>query len=489
MKVKSYESTQHLKNVKVDEWKTELDDDKDLYNLIKNLKTSQRNVFNKTIILNPYIPIIPFYNQVKLLVSAWEHEFALYGGGRGGGKTDAFLMGATQFVQFPQWKAGILRLTYKHLSKLGAVMDRAKKWFTLKHLKNEGLEPKWDRDSTTYNFPSGAGILFGHVQHDADVEAYQGAELHRLEIEEAVQFSVFKITRIKGSVRKVKGDVLPTNVWYNGNPGGLSHDYFDKKFVKGKGLFIPSLYHDNRYLNHKKYEQFLDDIAEENPILGRQWKHGDWDATPEGKMFKRAWFRKTYTQIPEQVIKRVRLWDLASTDPDDPTNTNTDPDYTAGALLLVGKSGRAYLHNMRHYRKNPDESEEEIFQQAEEDSRAVSLRIEFEGGASPGYLINDWSKRLPGYDFSGWTVPRKSKITRAQAMVSFIKNGNLWLYEDPDWNDNFLAEITAFPTKKVHDDQVDALSGAFAVAFGLELKDYNNLEEPDWDELVDFNDY
>lgn len=489
MKAKSYSSSLELKNVKVEEWKSEIDDDPDLYELIKSLPPENLRVFNKTIILNPFIPIIPFYNQVKLLVSAWESEDCLYGGGRGGGKTDAFLMGATQFVQFPEWKAGILRLTYKHLSKLGAVMNRAKKWFTLKHIINEGIAPHWNRDTTTWEFLSGAGILFGHVQHDDDVDAYQGAELHRLLIEEAVQFSTHKITHLKGSVRKAEGDVLPVNIWYNGNPGGLSHDYFNNKFVKGKGLFIPSLFKDNKYLNQIKYKKFLSGIAEENPILGRQWEHGDWDAVPKGKMFKRTWFNKTYTLLPERIIKRVRLWDLAATDPEDPTNKNPDPDYTAGALLLVGESGRAYLQNMRQYQLAPDESEEEIFKQAEEDTRAVKLRIELEGGASPQYLINDWSKRLPGYDFEGWTIPKKSKMIRAQAMVSFIKNGNLWLYEDPEWNDNFLAEITSFPTKKVHDDQVDALSGAFAVAFNLEMKDYNNLEDPDWDEFAELNEY
>lgn len=465
-------------------WEKQYHIDPRVRELFENLSTDEQDVFLDTILYNPYIPHTPYFTQIKLLTSAWEHEFALFGGGRGGGKTDTFLMAGVQFVEdFPEWKAGILRLTSKHLTRLGAVLDRARRWFTAPYLKREGIEPTGPGESSIYKFPSGAGLMFGHVQHDSDVEIYQGAELHRLLIEEAVQFTKFKITGLKGSIRKLEDDPLPINIWYNGNPGGVSHDYFNNGFVKGSGLFIPSLYTDNPYLDHNKYEEFLDSIAEDNPVLGRQWKHGDWEATPEGKMFKRRWFRHTYTHINEQIVKRVRLWDLAATDPEDPSKSN-DPDWTAGCLLLLGESGRAYLDDMRHFQEAPDTAEAEIFKQAEQDTRAVKLRIELEGGASPRYLMNIWSKKLPGYDFEGWNVPRKDKITRAQAMVSFIKNGNLWIREDPEWNDAFLAEISSFPTKNVHDDQVDALSGAYSVLFNLKNSDY---DPPDWEDFEEYN--
>lgn len=462
-----------------------MDSDPDLQRLIQNLPINEQRIFYESIILNPWIPHVPYYTQTQLLTSCWTDEFAFYGGGRGGGKTDVVLMGGVQFAEIPTWKAGILRLTNKHLNRLGAVLDRAKKWFNLPYLKNEGLVPHGPGDALIYTFPSGAGLMFGHVQYDSDVEIYQGAELHRLMLDEAVQFSTYKITGLKGSVRKMEGDPLPTNVWYNGNPGGLSHDYFNNNFVKGNFLFIPSLYTHNPHLDHTQYGSFLDSISDENPILGRQWKHGDWNATPRGKMFKRAWFRNFYSgPPPSRIVKRVRLWDLAATDPEDPLNRNPDPDFTAGALLLLGEDGRVFLDNMRHFQYGPDEAETEIFSQAEEDTRDVKFRFELEGGASPKYLLNTWSKRLPGYDMDGWQVPRRDKITRAQAMVSTIKHGHLWLHEDPEWNDRFLAEITSFPTKKVHDDQVDALSGAYAVLFNLKSKDY---DPPDWEEFEEFN--
>ncbi len=116
-------------------------------------------------------------------------------------------------------------------------------------------------------------------------------------------------------------DPLPINFWFSGNPGGISHDYFNKNYVKGPKLFIPSLYTDNPYLDHIQYGSFLDDIADEDPIKGRQWKDGDWEAVPEGLMFKREWFTKhTYDFLPENIVAACSLWDLAATDPEDPTN-------------------------------------------------------------------------------------------------------------------------------------------------------------------------
>lgn len=440
-------------------------DDPELRNLILNLPQSEADVFYRSIILNPYIPEVPYLTQVELLTSAFRNKFALFGGGRGGGKTSTLLMAVLQFAQTSSWKAGVLRLTYKKLAALGAVMNRCRKWMKYPYIINDNIEPHWDAYNKIFTFPKGAAVQFGHVQYEENIEDYQGAEYHRLVLDEAVQFTTTKITGLKGSVRKSIRDPLPVNVWYTGNPGGISHDYFNTNFVKGEGLFIPSLYLDNPYLDHEEYGEFLDSIAEENPILGRQWKLGDWEAVPEGKIFKRKWFQ-FYDDFDTKIVDAVRLWDLAATEEED-VNKKGGADWTAGCWLLKDSEGGGYLENMRRFRYAPDKAEKEIFDQIYEDATQykTKIRIELEGGASPKYLVNTWSKKLPGYDFDGWKVPRKDKLERARAMVSFIKNGHLKIREDPDWNDAFLAEITSFPTKGVHDDMVDALSGAFNVLF------------------------
>ena len=81
-----------------------------------------------------------------------------------------------------------------------------------------------------------------------DAEKYQGSEFHKLIFDEAVQFTAFKITKIKGRNRKKTNDPLPLRIWYTGNPGGVSHDYFKERFVNGPGYFIDTKYTDNPYL-------------------------------------------------------------------------------------------------------------------------------------------------------------------------------------------------------------------------------------------------
>lgn len=53
------------------------------------------------------------------------------------------------------------------------------------------------------------------------------------------------------------------------------------------------------------------------------------------------------------------------------------------------------------------------------------------------------------------------KVTRARIPSAAAESGNVRLVQGP-WNKPFLDEVEAFPLD-AHDDQVDALSGAFSV--------------------------
>jgi len=65
---------------------------------------------------------------------------------------------------------------------------------------------------------------------------------------------------------------------------------------------------------------------------------------------------------------------------------------------------------------------------------------------------------LQGYPFKG--IPSKgSKPERARAVASAAEVGNVKLVRGA-WNQAFLDEIAEFPNGP-HDDQVDAVSGAF----------------------------
>lgn len=462
-------SIEELIDWKIEVWEAQYEEDYRVQALFHCLSKEEKDNFYDTIILNPYIPVVPFFNQILLIFSRGS---VLYGGARGGGKTEASLIGALQYAEFPKWKVGIFRLTYPELSAPNAVMDRAKDWLHKNPiLEKAGIEPHWDDTNKLFTFPNGAKIKFAHIQHEKDAANYQGAEFHHLIFDEAVHISEKKIITITGSKRKQITDPLPLRTWFTGNPGGISHDYFKTNYVDGPGTFINSKYTDNVYLDDKQYEkESLDIIKDSDPIKYRQWKLGDWEAVPEGKLYKRKWFTdRVYSVITEKIVQWIRFWDLAATAEED-DNKKGGPDWTVGMLLGLGESGKVYLDDIVRFRKDPDKAEELILETAREDADKhgrtnIKVRIEQEGGASAKYLMNTFAKYLPGFDFAGWPVPRKSKIDRARAFVSFVKNGHLKIREGCEWITTFLNEISTFPTKGLHDDQVDAFSGGLNELF------------------------
>ena len=82
--------------------------------------------------------------------------------------SDALLMAALQYVDTPGYAALLLRRTFKALTLPEALLDRARMWFT-------GQGVRWQSESNTFIFPSGAKLVFGYLEADKDVEQYQSA--------------------------------------------------------------------------------------------------------------------------------------------------------------------------------------------------------------------------------------------------------------------------------------------------------------------------
>src|SRR3989337_968646 len=76
--------------------------------------------------LTPYIPHRPTPKQSAFLILP--HREAFYGGAAGGGKSDALLMGALQYVDVPGYAALILRRTFTDLAKAEALIPRSLEW-------------------------------------------------------------------------------------------------------------------------------------------------------------------------------------------------------------------------------------------------------------------------------------------------------------------------------------------------------------------------
>lgn len=478
----SFKNLNEYLDFKIDLWEVQYKVDTRIRELFDGFNTNFIENFYDTIILNPYIKAVPFYKQLLMLLT---DEPVLYGGARGGGKSEAVLMSALQYVDFPEWRAGIFRLTNPDLVQPKGILNRCEMWaYHDPLLKKEGLQPHYSRKYNIFTFPSGAELKFGHMQHEDDVNKYQGAEFHEISLDECTQFSLNKITKIKGSNRKGEHDPLPLRVRYTGNPGGVSHEFFNNEFIRGDGLYIDSFFFENPYLNHIKYQRNLEEIRETNPVLYEQWRNASWSAKPEGRLFKREWFIQSgYDMINESIIRRVRFWDLASTEVSD-TSYSQDPDWTVGVLAWLGKSNTMYIKDVIKFRKDADEVIEKILSTAKQDGYDTAVRIEKEGLSSGNFVAYNFSKLLKAYDFDAIHMGNRGKIARAEAMIHSIKYGTVKVPVAASWLEEYIGELTSFPTKGVHDDQVDATSGAFAEFFEVQESAFDSS---DFDRFMDWN--
>ena len=213
---------------------------------------------------------------------------------------------------------------------------------------------------------------------------------------------------------------------------------------------MPALLEDNPYLNMESYEANLREL---DYVTFEQLRHGNWDIAIAGNMFKREWFEIIDT-VPQD-SKQVRFWDMAATE----QKENKDPDWTVGCLLAE-KNGIFYVGNITRFQKTPADTETIIKQTAQIDGIGTRIYAEQEPGASGKIAIDHYARDiLKGFSFVG--IPSTgSKVTRAQPLSAAAQNGNIKIINAP-WIGDMLSELVLFPTKGVHDDIVDAMSGAF----------------------------
>ncbi len=379
------------------------------------------------------------------------HIEALYGGAAGGGKSNALLMAALQYVDVPGYSAILFRRTYSDLALPGALMDRAHEWL-------DGTAAEWRDKDKTWRFPSGATLSFGYLENENDKFRYQSAEFQFIGFDELTQFAESQYRYLFSRLRRLRGAGVPLRMRAASNPGGVGHEWVRARFLPDEGghperPFIPAFLEDNPYLDREEYELSL---AQLDPVTRAQLRNGDWRARRTGGMFKREWFEGGIIERPPPGIRLVRYWDLASTE----AKPGKDPDWTCGAL--VGEQdGVYYIVDVRRIRAAPGDVETLIRQTAEVDGRDVSVYMEQEPGSSGVNTIHHYSRRvLRGYSFRGIKTTG-SKISRANPVSAAASNGNIKLVRG-SWIPEFLDEFEAFPYS-AHDDQVDAVSGAVEV--------------------------
>jgi predicted phage terminase large subunit-like protein len=408
----------------------------------------------------------------------------MYGGAAGGGKSVALLAAALQFVTVPGYAAILFRRTFADLSLPKALIP-------LSHLILQGTDAKWDGQKYQWSFPNGSTLSFGYLKTEIDKYRYQGAAFQFIGFDELTQFTESQYRYLHSRLRKPDQMPVPLRMRSASNPGGVGHSWVKSRFIDAETredrVFVSAKLEDNPYLDKESYEESLSAL---DHITRKQLRHGDWDVRPDAGVFKAKWFEgKTWRfnetgeyyllgkeQRPVHVesCSRFAVADIAGTEKRD----DNDPDYTVmGVCDVTPTYDLLFIHVWRDQFEIPD-VEEKLMQICYEYN--VPYLLVEKAGIGLG-VVQTVRKR--GLNIRGIKA-KGDKLARSQTAQIRLEHGAVYLPIGAGWTSEFEAELLSFPTKGVHDDQVDMVSYAclHVQRLGGPLR---GKRDDEWDEAID----
>lgn len=402
-----------------------------------------------------YCPVEPHAKQEWFLRR--DELECFFGGSAGPGKSWALLMAALQYVDVPGYHALLLRPALTEFEQPGGLIEVSHDWLDMS-------DAYWHGGHRSWTFPSGASIRFGYLAHQGDLRQYKGPSYSFAGFDELTGFDERLYKAMFRVLRQAKGvlDDVPLRMRGASNPGDVGHAWVKRRFISKdtrlKGaVFVPASIHDNPHLD---YEEYLKSLQHLDPIDRMRLINGDWDVTEEGGKFDR---HKIMVVTADEVLpaqKAVRYWDLAGSKP---TPSYPDPDYTVGLKLQVDKNGTFTVADVIRGRWEDSEVQEVVRATASQDGTAIPVYVEQDPGQAGKAQLSHYKRHvLRGYQCtSGSTkIAGKSaaKEVRARPVAAAVGNGLVQVIGNEHVHD-FLDELSIFPNG-VHDDIVDALSGA-----------------------------
>ena len=212
----------------------------------------------------------------------------IYGGARGGGKTDGALGDfSLHAARFGPAARGLL--VRRARVALEPTIARARQIFT-------PAGAVWREAKSRFEWPSGAVLYCRYLDRDADAELYQGHDYSRVYVEELTQFPTpGPVDKLKATLRSAAG--APCGFRATCNPGGPGHTWVKARYIDpgpyriitetfrdpftgaarplGR-VFIPARLTDNpQLLRHDP--SYVARLAQSGSAeLVRAWLEGDW---------------------------------------------------------------------------------------------------------------------------------------------------------------------------------------------------------------------
>ena len=218
----------------------------------------------------------------------------LYGGARGGGKTDGVL-GEWLEHHYTHGEHANGLMIRRTLTELQETIERSKEIYG-------PIGAEYTDQKKMWRMPNGARITFSYLERDTDADLYMGRSYSRLYVEEIGNFPSPKpIDRLRATLRS--GHRIPVGFRATGNPGGPGHNWVKARYIDPAPLGFKVI---NEYLEGHNGEQlvwdrvYIPSKVKDNPSLGpeyvanirmsgsemlvRAWLNGDWNVI-EGAFF------------------------------------------------------------------------------------------------------------------------------------------------------------------------------------------------------------
>jgi len=212
----------------------------------------------------------------------------MYGGARGGGKTDAML--GDWIVHQRKYGKNARGAFFRRVAlNLRDVIRRSKELFPK-------LGAQWNGSSQEWTFPNGSTLKILHLWDEGAAANYQGWQMSRIYAEELQAWpDPAPIQMIKAILRSAEG--VPVGFRASANPGGPGQNWVAARYVfpapggykriwdpeiEQELMFIPARLEDNEILmrNDPSYEARLRGSGPE--YLVKAWRYGDWNIAAGG---------------------------------------------------------------------------------------------------------------------------------------------------------------------------------------------------------------
>ena len=415
-------------------------------------------------------------------------DIVFYGGAAGGGKTYALLMEPLYDVPNPQFGAVIFRRTTKQVTSEGGLWDTAIDLY-------EPLGVKPNQNDLSLKFPSGAKVTFAHMEHEKNRLDWQGSQIPLIAFDELTHFTwkqfVYMLSRNRstsGAKSRIRGTCNPDpdhwvrrfidwwideegyaipersgviryfviegdDVIWGDSPDDLKKDNPARR--PRSFTFIMSSLKDNKILmdNDPDYQANLQAMTR---VERAQLLDGNWNIRPSAGMYFRRSDFEVVDAAPKKPLKTVRAWDQAGTKKKQ--TDSSDPDWTVGGRMSLGRDGFYYIEHMERFREDPSRVDDGIKSVASQDGGSVTIRLAQDPGQAGKSQARSQTQMLSGYRVRAVPVTG-DKETRAKPFASQVQAGNVKVVRGK-WNEDFFRELEDFPEGS-HDDIVDAFSDAF----------------------------